>query len=174
VFTYLHLALHSVSNKSSPTYVRAQAETTASSVRIQNGILDKFAKKGADISSVCVQPSYRIQCNAHGSVFESRIPTFKQGWQIQCGHYRHPKQYTRSAERALQESRILCHSQLCYEGKWRTSSPPARVGSATAPATQVLEFRETAPRLNEAAEMLTTFPPTSKEMGVLNVQGTRI
>ena len=56
----------------------------------------------------------------------------------------------------------------------KNNSPPVKSGSAAAPAIQVLEFGETGPRLNEAGEMLTVFPPTSIEMGVLNVQGTRV
>ena len=49
-----------------------------------------------------------------------------------------------------------------------------RLGDANAPARQVVEPWEIGPRLNEAAEMLTDLPPTLKEMGVLNEQGTRI
>ena len=39
---------------------------------------------------------------------------------------------------------------------------------------QVSEPGKTGPRLNEAGEMLTVFPPTSKEIGVLKSQGTKI
>jgi hypothetical protein len=39
---------------------------------------------------------------------------------------------------------------------------------------QVSEPSATGPRLNEAGEMLTFFPPTSIEIGVLKLQGTKI
>jgi hypothetical protein len=65
-------------------------------------------------------------------------------------------------------------SALLAKISGRTNSPPIRVLSAAAPAIQVLEFVETGPRVNEAGEMLTVFPPTSIEMGVSNSQGTRV
>ena len=62
--------------------------------------------------------------------------------------------------------------QPCLPLEQRTNSLPVRVESDAAPATQVLEPSETGPRLNEVWEMLTVFPPTSIEIGVLKLQGT--
>ena len=39
---------------------------------------------------------------------------------------------------------------------------------------QVSDPGKIGPRLNEAGEMLMVFPPTSKEIGVLKLQGTEI
>jgi len=64
--------------------------------------------------------------------------------------------------------------QLLLAWKQRRNSLPARVESDAAPATQVLEPWETGPRLNEAGEMLTVFPPTSIDIGVLKLQGTNM
>ena len=64
-------------------------------------------------------------------------------------------------------------SFLSYEGKRRTNSLLVTIGFEAAPAIQRSESGETGPRLNEAGEMLTSFPPTFIEMGVFIVQGTR-
>jgi hypothetical protein len=52
--------------------------------------------------------------------------------------------------------------------------PPVSAASEAAPATQVLEPWDTAPRLNDSGEISTSFPPTETEMGVSKSQGTVI
>ena len=51
---------------------------------------------------------------------------------------------------------------------------PVRLWSELTPATQVSEFAETRPRLNELREIATSIPATEMEMGVLKSQGTEI
>jgi len=59
-----------------------------------------------------------------------------------------------------------------HTGKATANVLPVRLGSADAPAAQVLEPSETCPRLNVAGEISTPMPPTEIEMGVLKSQGT--
>jgi hypothetical protein len=79
-----------------------------------------------------------------------------------------------SKEDISQNPESFAISQLYHKEKGRNDSPPVKLGFAAAPARQVLEPWETGPRLNEAGVMLTVFPPTSIEMGMSNVQGTRV
>ena len=64
--------------------------------------------------------------------------------------------------------------QLCLPLEQGTNSLPVRDESDAAPAMQVLEPLETGPRLNEAGEMVTSFPPTLIKIGVSKLQGTNM